>query len=221
MKNNLLLIKNSLAKPNSVPSSIKNQSINYSFQKWNKDEQYIKSASIVLENFFTSLSCLISKPVFIFTSNKVVIYLFYYSTYKTADSYNFNQLTLILAKIFKKDVELELVKLHYPYHNSDILAKFIALNGKKYNFIRIRKNIFNKVDIAKGNQLPSKLSGIKIKLSGRLTTERMRPRATVQTAEKGSFIKGKNSLVHSSKYTSKNKMGSFTVKVWLSHLLNS
>jgi hypothetical protein len=47
-------------------------------------------------------------------------------------------------------------------------------------------------------------------------TERSRPRQTVQTAQIGSFAKGNLSLVDSASFTTKNKKGAFTVKVWIS-----
>ena len=43
----------------------------------------------------------------------------------------FNFISLILSKLFKKDVEFELIKIYYPVNESFILAKSIGLLGQK------------------------------------------------------------------------------------------
>lgn len=62
----------------------------------------------------------------------------------------------------------------------------------------------------------SHITGVKIKLSGRLTTQRAAPRKTVQSSRLGSSAIGPNATVDFSQHTAKNKLGAFTVKVWIS-----
>ena len=62
-------------------------------------------------------------------------------------------------------------------------------------------------------QPASHITGIKIKLSGRLTTQRSSPRQTVQAGRLGSSAKGAFSTVDYSQHTAKNKLGAFTMKV--------
>ena len=59
----------------------------------------------------------------------------------------------------------------------------------------------------------SHITGVKIQLSGRLTTQRASPRQTVQAGRIGSSAKGPYSLVDYSQHSSKNKLGAFTMKV--------
>jgi hypothetical protein len=54
-----------------------------------------------------------------------------------------NALTLFLEKYFNCSVQLEFTRLYYPFHNSNILAQIIGLNGKKYNFEKIVKFLFS------------------------------------------------------------------------------
>jgi hypothetical protein len=63
--------------------------------------------------------------------------------------------------------------------------------------------------------LPTRLTGVKVELAGRLTTQRSIPRKTVSNAYKGSFtVDNKlNSSLNISQYTSKNKLGAYTMKV--------
>ena len=58
---------------------------------------------------------------------------------------------------------------------------------------------------------------MKIRVSGRLLTQRSVPRQTVQTAQIGSFS-GQDNVIDFGSYTTKNKKGAFTVKVWISQL---
>lgn len=62
----------------------------------------------------------------------------------------------------------------------------------------------------------SHITGAKIKLSGRLTTQRSGPRQTVQASRLGSSAKGSYGTIDFSQHTAKNKLGAFTMKVWIS-----
>jgi ribosomal protein S3 len=135
-----------------------------------------------------------------------------------------NNLGDVLSKLFCRPVELRLVKLHYPYLNSHILAQYIALNVEKYNFGQVQRMIFGKTPIVKdidspkalSSELPSHIVGIKIRISGRLLTERVRPRQTVLTGQIGSFVSDNKSLIDADSFTGKNSHGAYTVKVWIS-----
>jgi ribosomal protein S3 len=70
------------------------------------------------------------------------------------------------------------------------------------------------------SKLPSHILGLKIRVSGRLASERSRPRFTVQTAETGTFSKNNLSLVQVRSSTAKNKKNRYTVKVWLNQRAN-
>lgn len=190
-----------------------------------------RSALKIIEHFFSPIKVLASKPVITVTTDKVVINVFYYMPVENQALNNntINNLGDVLGKLFGQPVELRLTKLYYPYLNSYILAQYIALNTQNYKFVRIQRMIFGKVSIVKdtesdkalASQLPSHIVGIKIRVSGRLATERSRPRQTVQTSQVGSFVKGNKSLVDIATYTSKNKKGAFTVKVWISQRVSS
>lgn len=219
------------------------------------------SAVSILEYFFSPIASqngatgLMGKPLFTHTANKVVIHLFYYlpDTDSELNNSSINELGTVLTKLFKLNTELRLVRLHYPYLNSYILAQYIALNSKRYNYSRMQRVLFDRVptilalptslpalsstsneEISTGkittlashashinknahSVLTSHLAGIKVQIAGRLATQKMIPRSTVQTGFVGSFAKDKRSSVDQAKYTSKNKIGAFTVKVWLSN----
>jgi ribosomal VAR1-like protein len=229
---------------------VKYQNIVYQFNKNNKGKQNSsvglnKNVYILLESTFLSMSSLISKPIIIITPNKVVIQLFYYlnkfiysnseamindSTICTNKLLNINNeklqsLCLNLNKIYKKPVELELDRLHYPYYDSNILSNMIGLISNIVKLRFIIKKLFTLAKIKKTNNfsnkssiIPSYLSGFKIRVAGRLLTQRVIPRLTVKTMQRGTLARGKAKFVDSARFTNKNKRGSFSITVTMGHI---
>jgi len=185
-----------------------------------------RTAIKIIDNFFSPIKALSSNPVFTITTEKVIINVFYFipSKKEALNNNTINNLGDLLSKLFGQPVELRFVKLHYPYLNSTILAKYIGLNVGKHKFRRIQRKIFGKAPIVKNteslqaqlSELPSHIVGIKIKISGRLITERVRPRQTVLTTQIGSFVSDNNSLIDFGSFTGKNIHGAYTITVWIS-----
>lgn len=73
----------------------------------------------------------------------------------------------------------------------------------------------------KKNQIASVLTGIKVRIAGRLARQRVVPKRTVKTTYKGAVSKSNINLVESATYTGKNKKGAFSIRVWLSHGINN
>ncbi len=206
------------------------------------------------------------------------------------NTYYLNSLGLLLSNLLQTQVEIELVRLTYPYHESKILSELVGINGKTISYSRIKylllnkskiltpvSDIFNKKvkknissitpysilqksideDLFKKNlfsfrfdknqnltsppspnhiltedtgarvgtndftnlstDLITYLTGIKLRISGRLTKQRVVPKRTVKTAYKGGISENKNNIVESSTFTHKNKKGAFSIRIWLSH----
>jgi len=226
----------SISKYNS--ETVKYQNIVYQFNKINKGIQnniasvgINKNVFTLLESTFLSMSCLISKPIIVITPNKVVIQLFYYLNqfYSKNKLLNNNDklqsLCLNLSKIYKKPVELELDRLHYPYYDSNILSNMIGLISNIVKLRFIIKKLFRIAKIKKTNKLinkysiiPSYLSGFKLRVAGRLLTQRVIPRLTVKTLQRGTLARGKAQFVDSARFSNKNKRGSFSITVTMGHI---
>lgn len=260
--------------------------INYSniigFNFNSENNKLFKDIYNLLVYSFKSMFCLISKPIFIMTPNKIIIQLFYYlfipnilkskKIYKFGDKrrnnlriyltwkkrrnkikklyrkfrkininnriklrklylYNitqifpnkFKNLCEILSNLFKKPVELDLIRLHYPYNDSNILANFLAIMINKIKLRIIIKKLFGNAILKnkkfsntktnKLNILPSFLSGINIKIAGRLLNNRIVPRKTVKTIRRGSVAKGKINYLDVARSTNKNKRGAYSITV--------
>jgi len=259
----------------------------------------------LLESSFKSMYCLISKPLFIITPDKITIRLFYFLfvpnflKYKkliaitkrreekgfkgrinrnrikqTKKQFNkfrklkkdvriklrnlsnvaltnvfsnkFKILSLILSKLFKKPVELDLTRLHYAYNDSTILVNLLGIMINKIKLRIIIRRLFEKAVIKNLNKLPIQrssaaaklvntdalssgqqnnlnwkdsvnipafLSGIKIKVGGRLLTQSVVPRQTVKITQRGATQRGKINFLDIARYTRKNKRGAFSITI--------
>ena len=64
------------------------------------------------------------------------------------------------------------------------------------------------------------ISGINIRLGGRLMTQSIRPRFTTQNVQEGSLARVKVDFVNKSRFTGKNKRGVYSFTVAISHVIN-
>jgi hypothetical protein len=171
------------------------------------------NATSIIEAFFNPLSCFISKPTFHESNSKITIKLFYFiPNSEKLDKSNISALNSILSQLFEKNISIILIRIHYPYLNSYIFAQFLAHNAPSYSFFHFQDAIFSYPSLHY-TSLPAHLHGIKIQLSGRLETEQIIPRVTVKSTIIGSFKKNKNTFIDYSKFTTKNDLGTFTIKI--------
>ena len=266
------------------------------------NNRLIKYSYKLLFYFFKSMYCLISKPVFIFTPDKVVIELKYflnipkfkvfkwYSIFKNKkirekrdarvkqnnknnkrfnwngiqnrnriqkinwkvsrtlirlnnkqtkvknNLFNLNKYNLfrvfslkfkliceILNNKFNKPVELQLIRLHQPYLDSNILVNLLSLNIRNKKFkpnVQIaklfQKRVVKNVDDYQNksvNCIPTYLSGIKIRIGGRLLREHSIPKISKKRYERGASSIGKVNYLDTASINNKNKKGSYTLKI--------
>lgn len=180
-------------------------------------------------NVYTA-SFFISKPNFSHTNSKVTIQFFYYSASaqngmrtqvqsndSTIFQKNFSDLSTTLAQVYQKEVNVIATRLYYPYLNSDILSQYLAHNAPSNTFMDFQEAILTNPSLHKTN-LPAHISGIKVQVSGRLVTETVIPRISVKSCLIGSFqhnSKNVTQIIDYNKFTTKNELGAFTVKVWI------
>ena len=157
---------------------------------------------------------------------KILFKKFVFKKYLAYNQNKFQLLCVKLSKFLRKPVELELIRLYYPYNDSQILANSIGILSKniRNRFRTLVDNTFNfskiknptKLIMLKKSRisiLPSFLTGIKIRLGGRLLSQKVVPRFTVQTFQEGSLARTKANVVTSSRFTHKNKRGTFSITV--------
>jgi hypothetical protein len=219
---------NSLSKGQIITYS---QQIHYNFNSGNN--VLFKKIYSLLLNSFISMNCLISKPVFEITSERVIIHLFIYLFKKNKEinknnkfiNVNWKKLNLlctILSNFFKKTVILDLNRIYYPYFDSNIFVNFLANIINKIQIRNITKNFFKKAIIKNPfkldrklivNKFPSLLSGINIKIAGRLLTTKIVPRKTIKNVRRGALARIKINYLDIARYTNKNKRGAFSITI--------
>nr|UEX92912.1 hypothetical protein [Marasmius tenuissimus] len=135
----------------------------------------------------------------------------------------FKKLCEILNNFFKKPVEFDLIRLHYPYKDSNILVRLLAFMINKIKIRRITRKLFKNAVIKsiknnykikdKTNIIPAFLTGLTIKVAGRLMKYKVIPRKTVRIIRRGSSSIGKINYNNFAKYTNKNRRGAFTISI--------
>ena len=248
------------------------------FNFYTQRNKLIKNIYKLLAGSFKSMYCLISKPVFVMTPDKIIIQLFYFlfipnilksknlvifgnrnklskqmwfkrkkrfkKQYRNFRKIKFNvriklrklsqvviikifkvkfkMLCDILSQLFKKPVQLDLIRLHYPYNDSNILVNLLGIMINKIKLRIIFRKLFEKAVIKNLNKvtgktkfkyLPAFLSGVNIRVAGRLLTHRVVPRKTVKNIQRGAAATGKINFSDMARYTNKNKRGAFSITV--------
>lgn len=201
--------------------------ITYNFNKGSMNGQIrvLNNSRIgikLIKRTFSTMEVLYSEPSLTIKNDNRVIKLFYYRPEGVLNENIINNLGRLLDILFNKKVKLELIKLSYPFLNREIYAKYLRLNSVRYPFRTLKKSMFKKRGIIEMSSLktesktPTEIVGIKVQISGRLETERSRPRKTVSTAHVGSTKSNNASIIEDfGSYTGKNAHGAYTVKVWI------
>lgn len=188
-----------------------------------------RQANFMIKSFFTKYNAIIGKSLFTVKTNKVIVQVFYYVVKDTINNTNINTLGNALTRCWDRPVELRLIRLNHAVLDSNIFAQYLSTNSNKYSFSRLFDMLKASLPITVAEEsvlftpttdktwnLASHITGIKIKLSGRLTTQRSIPRQTTNGNRLGSSAKGSYGIMDFNQFTSKNKLGAFTMKVWIS-----
>ena len=149
------------------------------------------------------------------------------SKFLSLNSKKFELLCANLSKYLKKPVEIDLIRLYSPINDSNILANVLGrISDISYKpYIYILDTIFNLADIKNpitrlpnpNSVVPSLITGIKIKLAGRLLKNKIIPRYTVKTTQHGSLTRSSAEIVSKARFTSKNKRGTFSITTSIGH----
>ena len=214
----------------------KNQSVIYEFNSKTLNTKILnKNISKILEYSFFEMSSIISVPCFYVTPKNVIINLFFLVVNNKLANKNFLELNLNkleglatkLSKIFKKPINLELTQVYSVSNNSKILVHILGKLGlfRRNSFSRIvgrflkyqSKKIFFRNSNNKISKFSTILTGVNIKLGGRLIRGKIVPRRTVKKIQHGSLARSKSNYVTTARLTQKNKRGSFSFTVSIGH----
>jgi hypothetical protein len=148
----------------------------------------------------------------------------------------FDKLCLILSKLLNKKVVLDLNRLKRPYLDVTILAQLFHKNTqeKKSKIIRLISSLFytlsKKYDWAsdssrtmsdkkmKLHQTNGSLKGFFIKVGGRLLSQKIIPRISSKTYNRGKLARGKVHFVNTSRINNKHKRGAYSITITTSSI---
>jgi hypothetical protein len=111
-----------------------------------------------------------------------------------------NKLCAILSKICNKSVTLDLIPLSVPFFDDNILVKSLGILSKTVSVVNIINLVFGNIILYSKNEAnyvynysitKSYLSGAKIKIGGRLMTQKAIPRISSRIIQRGSISPNK------------------------------
>jgi len=167
------------------------------------------------------------------TTGAMTVHLPYYARTSTA-TLTTSLMTALhseLSTAYQLPVNLVFVRLSSPYLDATILAEYLSreLQGQTFNrvmssLVSVAGPVDNSIPLtsyedAQGLRLPASLVGLQVHLAGRLSKEASRPRMTKQSMTLGSLTTDQSHTISLSSYTTQNKKGSYTIKVWMAHLM--
>ena len=229
---------------NSKLASFTNHIYTFTNKPYKEINKNLNNLYTICKSAFLNMSSIISKPIVTINPNLLKITLFYYWKPLRKKYYNSNlhskflilhynkleKLVTLLSKIFKKSVELELIRIYSPQNESNILANLVGIlsNFIKFRYIHMKLfkvskiKIFNKGFNSRftNNKLPSFLSGVYLKLAGRVLTQNTQRRVKSKVIQKGSLAKTKARLINSNRFFNKNKKGTFSITIKTGHIIN-
>jgi hypothetical protein len=128
-------------------------------------------------------------------------------------------------------VELELIRIYSPQNESNILANLIGIlsNFIKFRYIHMKllkvskiKNFNKRLNNRNfNNKIPSILSGIFLKLAGKVLTQRIQKRVKSKVIQFGSLARTKATIINTNRFVNKNKRGTFSITLKIGHIVNN
>ena len=226
---------------NSKLASFTNHIFTFTNKPYKQINKNLHNLYIICKSAFLNMSSIISKPIISINPNLIKITLFYYwkplnikyyssnlySKFLILYSNKLNLLVKLLSKLFNKSVELELIRIYSPQNESNILANLVGILSNFIKFRHIHMKLFKVSKIKNfnkefnsNNEIPSFLSGIYIKLAGRVLTQNMQRRVKSKVIQKGSLARTNARLINTNRSVNKNKRGIFSITIKTGHAIN-
>jgi len=222
---------------NSKLASFANNLYTFTNKPYKQINKNLDNLYILCKSAFLNMSSIISKPIVSINPNLIKITLFYYwKPLRTEYNYSnlhskflilyYNKLEKLvnfLSKLFQKSVELELIRIYSPQNESNILANFTGILSESIKFRNIPIKLFKVSKIHNrfsNKKIPSFLSGIYLKLAGKVLTQKIQKRVKSKVLQKGSLARTRARLINTNRFVNKNKRGVYSVTVIIGHFIN-
>jgi len=132
------------------------------------------------------------------------------------------KLTWVLTKLLRKRVDFQLTRIYYPQNESNILASLLGFLGFWIKFNRLILLLIQKVNFKmrkkrtlklKYRFIPSVVTGLNIRLAGRISKFRSNNRVRTSKWQLGNSARNVQNLKVNSKFTNKNRGGVFNINI--------
>ena len=132
------------------------------------------------------------------------------------------KLSWVLTKLLRKRVDFQLTRIYYPQNESNILASLLGFLGFWIKFNRLIFLLISKVNFRmrykrtlklKYRFIPSVVSGLNIRLAGRISKFRSNNRVRTSKWQLGNSARNVQNLKINSKFTNKNRGGVFNINI--------
>lgn len=201
----------------------------FSNMKIFSQSNYLNKNNIIirlLTHSFRSLNLIIAQPILSWTTNTLTIKLFCLlpKTHSALNHYTLSQIHLLinkLAKLFNITIICEIIGLNSYSADSSILSQALAIiTDKNYTNVKsFRRTIMKLFNFTRRSHIKAltNVTGISIKLAGRLTRQAIIPKRTVKTLSFGFLSNSNVNYLTNNTYIAKNKRGSFAYSVTIGH----
>ena len=226
---------------NSKLANLTNHIYTFTNKTYKQINKNLSNLYIICKSCFLNMSSIISKPIVFNYSKLIKITIFFYwkplnTKYYIRNFYsNFiilhynklEKLVNLLSKLFKKSIELELIRIYSPQNDSNILANLIGILSDFTKFRLIHMKLFkvSKTKISKKgfskNKIPSSLSGLNFKLAGKVLTKKIQRRVKSKIVQKGSLSRDNAEIINTNRFVNKNKRGVFSITIKTGHKINN
>ena len=229
---------------NSELASYTNHIYTFTSRSYKQINKNLNNIYTICKSAFLNMSSIISKPIVLINPNLIKITLFFYWKPLRKKYFNSNlhskflilyynkleKLVNLLSQLFQKSVELEIIRIYSPKNESNILANLIGILSNFIKFRYIHMKLF-KISKTKNhnkgfnsrfsnNKIPSLLSGIYLKLAGRVLTQKIQRIVKPTVVQKGSLARTKAKLINVNRFVNKNKRGTFSITIKTGHIIN-
>ncbi len=222
-------------------ASISNHVYTFTNKSYKQINKNLHNLYIICKSAFLNMSSIISKPIISINSKLIKITLLYYwkplrkkyiksslhSKFLILHYKKLENLVKLLSKLFNKSVELELIRIYSPQNESNILANLIGILSNFIKFRNIHMKLFKvtKTKIFKkrfcNKKIPSFLSGIFLKLAGKVLTKKIQRRVKSKVIQKGSLARANTELINTKTFVKKNKRGVFSITIKTGHIVSN
>jgi len=224
---------------NSKLANLTNHIYTFTNKTYKQINKNLSNLYTICKSWFLNMSSIISKPIVFNYSKLIKITIFFYwkplkrkynirnlnSNFLILHYNKLEKLVNLLSKLFKKSIELELIRIYSPQNDSNILANLIGILSDFTKFRLIHMKLFKVSKTKKKgfskNKIPSSLSGFNFKLAGKVLTKKIQRRVKSKIVQKGSLSRDNAEIINTNRFVNKNKRGVFSITIKTGHTINN